>query len=150
MSRDFSDIVFRLLFSLIFIGLGAEHIVRDELIQRLMPDWMPYPRLVSIFSGLSVMTGGLMIALGYRLKVAACILGTFIVVVTAIVHAPALGAAAPVSEEDRWVWDTLQRSNFVKNLCLLGVCVMLTHYRLGAWSLESWLLRRSSRSGGGN
>ncbi len=149
MSRDFSDLAFRFLFSLIFIGLGAEHAFSDELIQRLMPDWIPYQRGVSALCGLLLVCGGLMIALGYRLRMAATALGIFLVVVTAAVHAPALaqGAAAPIaSEADRWLWDTLQRSNFVKNLCLLGVCIMLQHYRPGKWSLQRLLGRESTRS----
>lgn len=146
MSRDFSDVLFRLLFSLIFIGLGGEHLVSDELIQRLMPEWMPTPRVVSIFCGLLLFSGGTLIALGYRLKLAAVILGVFLVTVTAIVHAPALqGVSAPVAHpDDLWLWDTLQRSNFVKNLCLLGVCIMLPHYPLGRWSLERYLQNRRS------
>lgn len=144
MSKDFSDVVFRLLFSLIFIGLGGEHLVSDDLIQKLMPLWMPNPRVVSIFCGLLLFTGGGMIALGYRLKFAAMLLGTFLVIVTAVVHAPALqGMQNPVaSPEDQWIWETLQRSNFVKNLCLLGVCTMLPHYRTGKWSLEAFLNAR--------
>lgn len=145
MSRDFSDIVFRLLFSLIFVGLGAEHLISDELIQKLMPLWMPSPRVVSLGCGIILFTGGGMIALGYRLKTAAIILGSFLIGVTAIVHAPALqGYQSPVvSPEDQWIWDTLQRSNFVKNLCLLGVCTMLIHYKPGKWSLERFLADRA-------
>lgn len=147
MSKDFADVTFRFLFSLIFIGLGAEHAFSDDLIQRLMPDWMPLPRLVSISCGLLLVSGGLMIALGFRLRIAATALGVFLVVVTAIVHAPAMmGRAAPVVDtRDLWLWDTLQRSNFVKNLCLLGVCIMLQHYTPGRWSLETILKRRRVR-----
>lgn len=147
MRKDFSDLVFRLLFCLIFVGLGGEHLVSDDLIQRLMPVWVPSPRAVSIFCGLFLISGGAMIALGYRLKLAAIMLGTFLVVVTALVHAPALASAsAPVSDPaDRWIWDTLQRSNFVKNLCLLGVCMMLPFYETGNWSLHSYLERKRRR-----
>ena len=144
MSRDLADLLFRLLFSLIFIGLGFEHVFRDELIQRIMPEWMPMPRLVSLASGILLVSGGLMIAVGYRLTWAAVLLGCFLFTVTLIVHAPALLASgAPVADEaDRWIWDTLQRSNLVKNLCLLGVCIMLPRYQLGRWSLEFYLRRR--------
>lgn len=147
MSKDFSDLVFRLLFSLIFIGLGGEHLVSDELIQKLMPEWIPTPRLVSIFCGLILFLGGGMIAIGYRIKYAAILLGTFLVVVTALVHAPGLqGSSAPIAcPEDQWMWDTLQRSNFVKNLCLLGVCTMLPFYSTGRWSLEAILESRNTK-----
>ena len=36
-SSDLSDLLFPALFCLIFIGLGGEHMVADELIQQLMP-----------------------------------------------------------------------------------------------------------------
>lgn len=144
MSKDVSDLIFRLLFSLIFIGLGGEHLVSDDLIQKLMPEWMPSPRLVSIMCGLVLFIGGAMIAVGYQIKVAAIMLGTFLVVVTALVHAPAIqGIESPVADpRDQWMWDTLQRSNFVKNLCLLGVCTMLPYYHTGRWSLEAHLASR--------
>lgn len=147
-SKDFSDLAFRILFSLIFIGLGGEHIFRDALIQEMMPTWIPIPRLVSIICGLVLTLGGGLIAIGYRLKFAALILAIFLVTVTILVHAPALAAStAPVSNpQDTWIWDTLQRSNFVKNLCLLGVCIMLPHYKMGAWSLESILDSKSRKS----
>ncbi|MDQ8204514.1 DoxX family protein [Pelagicoccus sp. SDUM812003] len=145
-SKNVSDLCFRLLFCLIFLGLGAEHLFSDELIQKLMPQWIPAPRLVSIFTGLVLFAGGAMIALGYRLKWAAFLLGSFLVFVSILVHAPAMASpeASPLNPENKWIWDTLQRSNFVKNLCLLGVCLMLPHYQLGDWSLEAWLKRKDA------
>lgn len=144
LSKNVSDLAFRLLFSLIFLGLGIEHIVSDELIQRLMPHWIPLPRLVSILSGFVLIGGGILVAIGYRIQLAALLLGSFLIAVTAAVHAPALMTQTPpvASHEDLWIWDTLQRSNFVKNLCLLGVCIMLQHYKLGKWALEEILSKR--------
>lgn len=144
MNRDFADLFFRLLFSLIFIGLGGEHMVDDELIQELMPAWVPNPRVISIGCGIILFCGGAMIALGYRLRLAALVLGSFLIVVTALVHAPAIIGMqqTPVADpRDQWIWDTLQRSNFVKNLCLLGVCMMLPFYQPGKWSVETMLKR---------
>lgn len=146
MSKNFSDLIFRILFSLIFIGLGGEHLVDDEMILKVTPDWMALPRIGSILCGLLLLVGGGMIAIGYRLKWAAIALGSFLVIVTGLVHAPGISAITPpiVHPDDRWIWDTLQRSNFVKNLCLFGVCVMLPHYQIGDWSLEGILKRRKS------
>lgn len=36
------------------------------------------------------------------------------------------------------MWDILQRSNFVKNLCLLGVCSNLLHHEPGKLSLAAY------------
>ena len=47
-SADMADVLFRGLFCLIFVGLGAEHLFSDDLIRRLMPTWVPFERAVSI------------------------------------------------------------------------------------------------------
>ena len=140
---DFADLVFRILFCLIFIALGGEHIVKDDLIQRLMPAWVPWPKLVSILCGLILLLGGGLIALGYKLRFAALLLGSFLVVVTALVLGPALAATPDfITPENEWLWQILQRSNYVKNICLLGVCLLLIYYEPGKWSLQSWFKRR--------
>ncbi|MEM9160837.1 MAG: DoxX family protein [Verrucomicrobiota bacterium] len=143
MNRDLSDILFRILFSTIFIGLGGEHIFSDELIQKMMPNWVPAPRLFSILSGIVLVTGGGLIVLGFQLRIAAMLLGAFVIAVTATVHGPALlNTPDFVSSDNVWIWDVLQRSNYVKNLCLLGVCLMLYHYTPGRFSLHGYLTRQ--------
>lgn len=140
---DLAELAFRGLFCLIFIGLGGEHVFDDTLIRLLMPDWVPYPRLVSVLVGLWLMFWGTLVLLGWHLRKAAIALGGFVVLVTLAVHGPALFSYPErVGPESRWMWDILQRSNFVKNLCLLGVCFHLLHHRPGRFSLEAWLARR--------
>ncbi len=139
---DIAEFLFRALFCLIFIGLGAEHLFKDDLIRFLMPDWVPFPRAVSVICGLWLVSWGGLILLDWHLRWSA-IVGAFIVVVTAMVHAPALlGAAAEIPADCGWMWDILQRSNFAKNLCLLGVCCHLLYQRTGRLSLESYLAAR--------
>jgi uncharacterized membrane protein YphA (DoxX/SURF4 family) len=137
MSKDFCDLLFRLLFSFIFLALGAEHILSDGLIQKLMPPWMPAPEVVSILVGVILMVGGICIVLGWRLRFAAVLLGTFVIIVTLAVHLPAVILDPTfVNESNQWMWDILQRSNLAKNLCLLGVCILLWHHKPGRWSLS--------------
>lgn len=134
---DISELLFRVLFSSIFLGLGAEHLVDDRLIMELMPAWVPWPRLVSLSAGLVLLTGGSMVLIGWRLRRAAWILGIFLVLVTATVHLP--GVVTPPPEgmgEQGWMWTVLQRSNLVKNLCLMGVCIQLGWHRPGRFSLD--------------
>lgn len=146
--RDLTELAFRGLFCLIFVGLGGEHVFDDSLIRLLMPDWVPAPRLVSLLVGLWLMFWGALILLGWRLRAAAIALGGFVVLVTLTVHAPALFAhPETVTAESLWMWDILQRSNFVKNLCLLGVCFHLLHHRPGRFSLEAWQARRAADGG---
>ncbi len=137
LSRDGNELVFRILFSSIFLGLGGEHLLDDRLIQNLMPAWIPTPRLLSVLAGLVLLTGGTMVLVGWRIRQAAWILGIFLVIVTLTVHLPAaLLPPPPMPAEAEWMWVVLQRSNLVKNLCLLGVCFQLGYHQLGVYSLD--------------
>ena len=98
---------------------------------------MPAPEVVSILVGVILMVGGICIVLGWRLRFAAVLLGTFVIIVTLAVHLPAVILDPTfVNESNQWMWDILQRSNLAKNLCLLGVCILLWHHKPGRWSLS--------------
>jgi len=143
--QDTADFLFRALFCLIFVGLGLEHIVSDSLIQHLMPVWMPMKRLVSFLCGIWLVGFGSLILLGWHMRLAAVGLALFLIVVTALVHLPGVMIhPADVPEGSFWMWQILQRTNLVKNLCLLGVCFHLLYHRPGKYSLESWLKRRGA------
>ena len=142
-NQDQSDLLFRLLFCPIFIGLGLEHLFSDQMIQQLMPDWLPLKRSISIVCGLWLCGWGSLILIGWRVHLAALALGVFLIVVTAAVHVPGILVNPEwIPAEYSWMWVILQRSNLVKNLCLLGVCFHLLHHEVGKYSLESWLERR--------
>ncbi len=137
---DLAELIFRMLFSSIFIVLGGEHIFRDELIQQLMPLWMPEPRLFSLAAGILLLTGGISIALGFRIHLAATALSIFLVVVTLLIHVPGMFIYPPGLDSDwQWLWDLYQRSNFIKNVCLLGVCFHFLYHEPGSYSLDRYL-----------
>ncbi len=141
--EDTSDLIFRVLFSTIFIGLGMEHLLSDALLQTFIPDWLGPKRLVSIASGVVLLAGGTSIAAGYKVDVGATVLAVFLIAVTAIVHAPGLVGEPPARAGDcTWLWTVYQRSNFVKNICLFGVCIHLMTHRPGRHSLDAYLRRR--------
>ena len=143
--KDAFELSFRLLFSLIFLGLGSEHIFSDSLILLLMPDWVPGPRLVSLLCGLWLVFWSSFIVLGIQLRLAAIALGIFVFIVTVLVHLPGvLVYPASIPIESRWMWDILQRSNLAKNLCLLGVCAHLLYHKPGKYRLETFLNKRKS------
>ena len=144
--KDLADLFFRFLFCTIFVGLGAEHIVSDALIRHLMPAWIPFPRLVSFTCGVWLVGWGGLILLGWRLRWAAIALAAFLVVVTIVVHVPGVVMhPADITQENMWLWDILQRSNLVKNLCLLGVCFELLYHQVGKYSLDAYLAQRGFR-----
>lgn len=137
-----TDLIFRILFSLIFLGLGMEHLFSDTTIRAMMPDWLVFKRGLSILAGLFLLSGGLSIMIGYRTIRGAVLLGGFLLVVTLLIHVPAVWQRPPnLDAEWFWLWDVYQRSNLVKNLCLLGVCFHLINHKPGRYSLDAWLDR---------
>jgi uncharacterized membrane protein YphA (DoxX/SURF4 family) len=143
---DMRDLIFRALFSTIFVGLGCEHLLDDRLIQHLMPGWVQYPVLASRLSGMLLFAGGLSILFGYHLQLGARVLGAFLLVVSLVVHLPGCFIVpASIPEDAAWLWTILQRSNLVKNVCLLGVCVHLTTHEPGRFSLDAWFKRKPAR-----
>ena len=136
------DCIFRALFALIFVGLGFEHIFSDELLQDLMPEWVPYPRVASFLCGVWLLGWGGLIMVGWRVRWAGVALGAFLIFATLTVHLPGvLVAPISVNASCERLWSILQRSNLAKNLCLLGVCVTLIDYKVGRYSLERYLGR---------
>ncbi|HSC87937.1 MAG TPA: DoxX family protein [Polyangiaceae bacterium] len=144
LSADARDLTFRALFSSIFVGLGAEHVFDDRLIRHLMPSWLHYPEACSFLAGVTLLTGGLSILLGYKIRWGATVLGAFLIVVTVLVHLPGLfSTPTTIASDWAWLWTVFQRSNLVKNLCLFGVCVHLTTHEPGRYSVDAWLQRRA-------
>ena len=130
--RDFMDLAFRMMFSSIFMGLGMEHLFHDEIIMKIMPDWVGFRKVASICAGIVLVSGGISLITAYRIKQAAIMLAVFVVIVTITVHGPELfGHPKSLPEEWTWLWQVFQRSNFVKNVCLLGVCIHLLNYTPG-------------------
>src|SRR5882724_5307413 len=141
---DTRDLIFRGLFSSIFLGLGSEHLLDERLLQHFMPAWVQYPMLASRVSGVVLLIGGLSILTGYRMRLGARLLGAFLLIVTLAVHVPGCFQVPPfISSEYAWLWCVFQRSNLVKNVCLFGVCVHLTTQAPGRFSIDGWRARRA-------
>lgn len=138
-----AELAFRALFSSIFLGLGAEHVLADDLLRSLMPAWVPFPRLASAAMGCALLLGGGALLLGFRVRAAALCLGALTLIATLTVHVPgALQCPPQLSEDAEVLWTMFQRSNLVKNVCLLGVCIHLYGHRVGRFGLDGH--RRSS------
>jgi uncharacterized membrane protein YphA (DoxX/SURF4 family) len=144
--NDTRDLIFRGLFSSIFLGLGSEHLLDDRVIRHFMPAWVAYPTLASRLSGVVLLVGGLSILTGYRIQLGARLLGAFLFIVTLAVHVPGCFQVPPdIAPDYAWLWTVFQRSNLVKNLCLFGVCVHLTTQAPGRFSVDAWRARRLAK-----
>ncbi|MEM7180865.1 MAG: DoxX family protein [Spirochaetota bacterium] len=145
-NEDLTDLFFRVMFSSIFLGLGMEHLFQDEILQKLMPEWFEWilpKRIVSICTGLVLLFGGSSILLGYKIRLGALVLASFLVLVNASIHFLGVVKSPDTMPANwHWLWDAYQRSNLVKNICLLGVCLHLLYYQPRKYSLENFLKNR--------
>ncbi len=146
--RDTRDLIFRALFSTIFLGLGSEHLLDHHLNRHFMPSWVGYPTIASRLSAVVLLLGGISILVGYRMQLGARLLGAFVLVVTVTVHLPGLFKIPPdIPPDATWLWTAFQRSNLVKNLCLFGVCVHLTTLAPGRFSIDGWRAAKKAALG---
>jgi putative oxidoreductase len=100
--EDASDLVFRVLFSVIFITAGVGHLVRpEEFVERLVAAPLGYlatsigpAEPLVVLSGLALLAGGLGLLIGYRTRSAALLLIAVLVPITVTIdlgHTNALG-----------------------------------------------------------
>lgn len=57
--RERLRLILRLLMTVIYVGFGILHVTRSTSFLPIMPPWVPFPRLVVIFTGVCEILGGL-------------------------------------------------------------------------------------------
>lgn len=102
----------RVLFSLIFITGGINHLTNPQMVGYAASAGVPMPSVLVPFSGVLALLGGLSILLGYKAKMGAWLIVAFLVPVSFMMH-------------DFWaVTDPqarmMQMVNFNKNMAMLG------------------------------
>ena len=118
----------RALFALIFITSIFSHF-SSAAIDGAAAHGVPLATLAVPLAGLLAFVGGVSVLLGYRARFGAFLLLLFLVPVTLVMH-------------DFWnVADPqlamMQKANFMKNVALMGSCLLLMYYGPGPVSLDS-------------
>ena len=117
----------RILFSHIFILKAFSHFSADTFYHATDMN-VPFPMFLVPLSGLIALLGGLSILLGYKAKIGAWLLIIFLLPTTFFMHR---------------FWEVqeghivlLQSFCFMKNLSLLGTCLMIAYFGSGPLSLS--------------
>ena len=118
----------RLLYSGIFVMAAPNHFTKGT-IAYAATHGVPMPSLAVPFSGVLALLGGLSILLGYKAKYGAWLLVIFLLPVTLMMHN--FWALTDPSAA------MIQRTNFMKNISMLGAALLIAHFGSGPLSIDS-------------
>jgi len=118
----------RALFALIFVA----SVVGDfssATIAEASAHGVPLATILVPLAGVIALVGGVSIMLGYRARFGALLLLVFLVPVTLFMHR-FWGLPDPQAA-------MMQQIHFMKNLSLIGACLLIMHFGSGPYSLDS-------------
>jgi putative oxidoreductase len=117
----------RVLFALIFVASVIGHF-SGAAISEASAHGVPLATILVPLAGIIALVGGVCIMLGYRARFGALLLLVFLVPVTLVMH-KFWGLPDPQA--------AMQRVHFMKNVSLIGACLMIMHFGSGPYSLDS-------------
>lgn len=123
------SLVGRIFLAAIFIILGFAKISSFA----VMSDFaaannVPFPDLAIVVAIVIELVGGLMIALGWKTKLASLVVFLFLIPVTYYFHTNFL--------------DPMQMTMFLKNLSIMGGMLLLAAYGPGKYSLDEMMMKK--------
>ncbi|WP_143306051.1 DoxX family protein [Chitinophaga vietnamensis] len=117
----------RLLFALIFILSGYHHLMGAG-IDYAASVGVPSASVLVRLAGLLSLLGGLSVLIGFKARIGAILLIIFLVPVSFYMHR-FWGLADPMTAQ-------MQMANFMKNVALIGACLMIIYFGPGPVSVD--------------
>ncbi|MBO6576856.1 MAG: DoxX family protein [Rhodothermales bacterium] len=115
----------RVFYSAIFLMFGLSHFTQTAVMAEFVPSYLPAPTVIVIVTGFMIVSGGLMILLGYRARTGALLLVIFLIAVVLMVHLPGFAEG-----------DQVATGNFMRDLALAGAALMIRYFGSGPKSLD--------------
>jgi putative oxidoreductase len=98
---------------------------------------IPAPAFMLVGAIAFLLVGSVSVILGYRARIGAALLLTFLVLASYYFHP--FWKLEGQAQQDQMI-------HFMKNLSMMGAMLFLVASGSGAWSLDSWLARRAGRA----
>ena len=124
----YAPLVGRILFSLIFLMFGMNHLTDPQMMidNGMVPGFLPFPTFVVILTGVAIIAGGLSVLLGYKIKLGSLILFVFLLATTLLVWSGGF-----------FEGDQMATTMFLKDLGLTGAALYIYHFGAGPFSLDA-------------
>ena len=122
-------VVGRVFFSMIFIASGIGHIVQLEATAAYVQGkGLPAPKLAAALSGLIILTGGILILIGWTRFIGAGLIFLFLVPTAFLMH--------PFWKESETLAKQNEMAHFMKNIALAGAALLFAYYSGDWWPVS--------------
>ncbi len=119
----------RIMFSMIFIMMGVMHLAKPQgLTAYAESQGTPAARLSVYVTGLMILIGGILLALGWHRFIGAGLIAIFLVVAAVTMHT----FWRVTDEQER----NHQMAHFFKNIALAGAALLVAYWSGGPWPMS--------------
>ena len=121
-----AHLIGRILFAMAFVGSGWEYLRRlGGVSANASSAGVPGPRVMTAFTGIALVAGGLMVALGWRRFIGAGLIAIFLFLTAFMMH--------PFWKEPDPQARSHQRAHFMNDLALAGAALLIAYYAGWDW-----------------
>jgi putative oxidoreductase len=124
----YAPIVGRVLFSVMFIMFGMNHMTAGDTMNGMVPSFLPFPGLIVLATGVLLIVGGIAVLVGYKTKLAALALAVFLLATTFLTWAPQLASAGD---------NVVPMTMFLRDMSLAGAALLVSYFGAGPMSLDA-------------
>lgn len=126
---DWMHLIGRILFSMIFIGSGLNHLLKHtEMTAYAQSKGVPAAGLYVALTGVMILAGGVLVAIGWSRFIGAGLLVIFLIPTAFMMHA--------FWKETDPTLRALEMAHFMKNLALAGAALLVAYYAGGYWPMS--------------